>query len=113
MLFDPVLGGGEWAGVEADVAFAAVGFDLDEAGGLQDAQVFRDAGERHLERFGEGGHRGITFLGEPAEDGAPDGVGERLEGGVEVEGLVNQSVECYPWDSFNLLVQYFGAGRPP
>ncbi len=55
---------------------------FEEAGGFQDAQVFGDGGERHVEGSGQGGHRGFA-LREAGQDGAAGGVGEGGEGGVE------------------------------
>jgi hypothetical protein len=55
---------------------------FEQAGGFQDAQVFGDGGEGHVEGSGQGSNRGVAMC-EAGEDGAAGGVGEGGEGGVE------------------------------
>jgi hypothetical protein len=66
----------------------------DQAGALENFEVFGDGGEAHGEGFGKLGD-GEGAEGETGEDGAPGGVGESGESGGERVGHV-----------FNLLVKY-------
>ena len=87
---------------------AAVDFTLEETGGLEDAEMLGDGGEREGERLGELGDGGFA-LGQAGEDGAAGGIGECGEGGVErCGGIVNHMVYYCPglrrcqvnfWDS--------------
>jgi hypothetical protein len=71
---------------------AAVNFALEEAGGLEDAQMLGDGGEGEGERLGELGDGGFA-LREAGENGAAGGIGEGGEGGVERGlGMVNHVV---------------------
>ncbi len=71
---------------------AAVDFAPEQAGGLENAQVFRDRRERHGKRRGQSLDGGFT-LRQAREDGAAGGVRERAEGGVELRGgIVNHTV---------------------
>ena len=55
---------------------------LEQPGLLQDLQVLRDRGERHLERLREVRDARLSES-EPREDGAPGRVRERGEGPIE------------------------------
>lgn len=61
---------------------AAVDFALQQAGGLQHAEVLGDGGERDLEGPGDLGDGGFA-LGEAGENGAAGGVRQGPEDGVE------------------------------
>lgn len=61
---------------------AAVDLAFEKPGGLEDAQVFGNRRQRNIERLGQFGDGGLA-LGEARENGAPGGIGERPEGGVE------------------------------
>jgi hypothetical protein len=61
---------------------APVDFPAQQAGGLQNAQVFGDGGQRNVERRGQLADCRLA-LGQPAKDGAARGIGERAKGGVE------------------------------
>jgi len=93
-VFDPGGGGFHGLGVEAAAVDAAIDFAAEQAGGFQDAEMFGDGGEGHVEGCGEGVDGGFA-LGEASEDGAACGVGESAEGGVEAGGgggIVNHTV---------------------
>jgi hypothetical protein len=53
-----------------------------QAGGVEDAQMFGNGGQRDVERFGELRDGGFT-AGQASQDGAAGGVGEGAEGAVE------------------------------
>lgn len=90
--FDPIRRVSQRRGDDAAVARAAVLADIGEARALQHAHVLGDGGERHVEARGEFADR-LVALGEPCEDGAPGGIGERAERGVEdPAGMVNHVV---------------------
>ena len=69
---------------------------LDEPRAFQDAQVLDEARKRHAERLGELAH-GVFPAFESRQDGAPRGIGERIEDSIEAGGLiVNHSVHYRP-----------------
>lgn len=78
-------------GSEAKAMNAAVNFPAQQAGGFQDAQMLRNGGERHAERFGEIGDFGFAES-EASEDGAAGGIGEGGEGGIEAGRIFNHTV---------------------
>jgi hypothetical protein len=90
--FNPVRRVSQRRGDDAAVARAAVLADIGESRALQHAHVFGNGGERHVEARRELPDR-LVALGEPREDGAPGGIGERAERGVEDSaGMVNHVV---------------------
>jgi hypothetical protein len=71
---------------------AAVDLALEQAGGLQDAEMFGDSGERNVKRSSEFGDSGFA-LGQTDEDGSAGGVGQGAESGVQNAGrIVNHTV---------------------
>jgi len=55
----------------------------DQAGVLQDAQVFHEAGQRHVVRLRQLGHVGLAFR-ERLQDMPPRAVGKRREQRVQL-----------------------------
>ena len=89
---DPVRDRLERPGIQAAVADAAIAPPLQQAGFLQDLEVLRDGGERHVERLREVRDPGLSQR-EPREDGAPRRIGERAERPVHAGGrIVNHLV---------------------
>ena len=71
---------------------APVDLALEQAGGLQNAQVFRDGRQGNAERLGKLGDHGLTLC-EAGQNGATGGIGQRAERGVQSrDGIVNHSV---------------------
>ena len=71
---------------------AAVNFAPEQAGGFENAQVFRDRRERHGKRRGQSLDGGFT-LGKARQDGAAGGVGEGAESSIELRRrIVNHTV---------------------
>jgi len=68
---------------------------LDEARVLQDAEVLEEAGQRHVERFGQLAYRRVAFA-QPDEHGAARRVGQRAEHRVESPQMVNHKVNYAP-----------------
>jgi hypothetical protein len=68
--------GGFAEGVGFEFAGTPLGFTAsgDEAGALEDAEVFRYGGHAHFEGLGQLGDGGFAE-GEAREDGAPGGIG--------------------------------------
>jgi hypothetical protein len=95
-LLDPAGGVLHGLGSETAAVRAAVDFAPEQAGGFQNAQVFRNCGKRDPERRGEFGDGGFAES-EAGEDGAAGRIGEGAEGGVERRGrgrarIVNHTV---------------------
>ncbi len=61
---------------------AAVDFALEQSGGLQNAEVLGDGGERNCEGGGQLGDGGFAE-GQAGQNGAARGIGERAKGGIE------------------------------
>ena len=92
ILRDPRRGVLHGLGGEAAAVHAAVDFAVEEACGLEDAQVLRDGRQRNAERFGELGNHGLA-PSEAGQDGAAGGIRKRTEGGIQKRvGIVNHSV---------------------
>ena len=75
---------------------AAVDFTPEQARGFEDAQVLGDRGQRDVEGRGKFGD-GSFAAGQPRENGAPGGIGERPERRIEWgvlagRGIVNHMV---------------------
>jgi len=71
---------------------AAVDLAVKQAGGFEDAEMLRDGGEGHGERYGKAFNGGFP-LREAGQDGAAGGVGKGAEGGVQAGGeIVNHTV---------------------
>jgi hypothetical protein len=75
---------------------AAVDFTPEQACGFEDAQVLGDGGQRDVEGSGKFGD-GSFAAGQPRENGAPGGIGERPERRIEWGvlaggGIVNHMV---------------------
>ena len=60
----------------------AVALAHEQAGVLEDAEVFGDGRQRDVEGLRELGHRGLAHR-EPGEHRAAGGIGERVKGRVE------------------------------
>jgi hypothetical protein len=65
-----------------------------EAGTLEDAEMLRDGGQRHIERLCKLADRGVS-LGQPCQYGPPGGVTQCTEDGIQFVGPI-----------FNHLVKY-------
>jgi hypothetical protein len=89
--FDPFQRGSHWRRGESRSSCAAVATDGCEAGAFEDADVFRDGRERHVEPRGELADR-LVARGQTGKDLAPRWVGQRGEGRVELRGMVNHMV---------------------
>jgi len=63
-----------------------------EPGAFEDANVFAEAGEGHWIWFGEIGYT-CGASGEAFEDGAPRGIGDRVQDAVDVLGTLNHTVK--------------------
>ena len=83
MFGDPVLRLQKAAWLNRQPVLAATDVAADEGGRLQDGDVSRDAGERHLERFGEVGDTGVTGA-EGDQERPPGRVGQGREGPVDM-----------------------------
>ena len=79
---NPVRGRDERPRIQPAVVDAALASPLEQSSLLQDLQVLRDRGERHLERLREVRDARLSES-EPREDGAPGRVRERGEGPIE------------------------------
>jgi hypothetical protein len=92
IVLDPLRGGLHRLRGEAAAVDAAVDFALEEAGGLENAEMLGDGGKGEWKRFGKLSD-GRFALGEAGENGATRGIGKRGEGGVERDcGIVNHMV---------------------
>jgi len=80
---DPLVRGLERGGDEAEVVNAAGLSAGQEPGALEDVEMLRDGRERHSERLGDLGDRGVRSLRDAPEDGAAGRVREGCEGRVE------------------------------
>lgn len=98
---DPRVGRAHRPHHEAAAAHPPILAPDDEPGALQDAEVAGDGGERHPEGPRQRADRRLAG-GEPGEDGAPDGIGERGEGRVEGGRA-----------TINHMVKYYRAGESP
>jgi hypothetical protein len=78
-------------GIERDAVNSSVALPHEQAGFFQNAKVFRNRGQRHVERLGELADRPLTER-QPGEDRAPRRIAEGGEGGVERIEIVNQLV---------------------
>ena len=91
VLGDPLERGAHGRGAERRPAHSSLFLDGGQSGALQHAHVFGDRGERHVESRCELTN-GAIARGEPGEDVAPGGVGERGEGVIERPRKVNHMV---------------------
>jgi hypothetical protein len=98
VVVDPGGGGFHGLGVQTAAVDAAIDFAAEEAGGFEDAEMFGDGGEGHIEGLCEGLDGGFAVR-ETGEDGAAGGIGESGEGGVEGAcgggRIVNHTVYYY------------------
>jgi len=79
---DPCLDRLEGRGIQCALVHATSDRSLDQAGALQYADVSRECGQRHRERFRELCDHGGTSA-EPSEERAAGAVTERMEDGIE------------------------------
>lgn len=84
--FEPLVGVSEGLGFEPARAALGVFATGDEAGVLEDFEVFGDCRLSHGEGLGEFVDRGFAE-GQAGEDGAPGRVSEGGEGGIEGGGV--------------------------
>ena len=71
---------------------APVDFALQEPGGFEHAKVFRNRGQRYIERFCQLRNHCFT-AGQTREDGAARGISKRAKGSVKhAVGIVNHTV---------------------
>jgi len=78
--------------MQAAAAHAPVFVVLQQAGTVQYPQVLGHRGQRHAEGLRQLAHRGLP-LGQPGQDGAAGGVGQRAKGGVESgQRILNHTV---------------------
>ena len=90
---DPFGGVLHGFGVQAASADAPVFLLAEQAGALEDAEVFGDSRQGHFKGCGEFAD-GQLAPGEASEDGPAGGVGEGAEGGVQLgAGLLNHKVK--------------------
>lgn len=69
-------------GSQPAVVYAAVFFAREQSRAFEHAQVLGDGRQRNMKRLGQLGHR-RSPLGQPRENGAASGVGERGKGRVQ------------------------------
>lgn len=105
-----------WAGDQTGASGASVSLHGGEARALEHADVLRDRGQRHVESTRELLDRPLAS-GEPSEDLAASGIGERAEGGVEgLRVLVNHMVYYEARATKSQMPRYRGnsgvAGHP-
>jgi hypothetical protein len=81
-LGDPVFGGAQRVGSEAEGADAADLLGVDDAAGLEHLEVLDDSGEGHGQRRGELGD-GRWAATEAIDERATGGIGESLEDAIE------------------------------
>src|SRR6202453_1090153 len=102
---DPVQRAIERAGLQVAGAELGVAPARDQAAALQHLEMLGDPRQRHGEGGGQLGHGGVA-LGQPAHDGAPGGVGQRGEGGVEGVGGLGRHAEYLTPRLVNCQVKY-------
>ena len=90
-MFDPFERAAHRRGIQRRSAHAPVFLHRRESRGLQNADMFRHAGKRHVEPLGELADRALP-LREAAKNLTPGRVGEGEKRRVEVLGTVNHMV---------------------
>ncbi len=95
IVLDPIARAPHGSGAQAGAPYAALAFDRGESGATEHAHVLGDGGERHVEARCEFANRAVAG-GEPRQDLAARGIGERGKRGVERGGLVNHVVYYTP-----------------
>ena len=89
-LGDPLLGRAQGRRRDGEGAYTPELFGVDEAAGLEHLKVLDDSGERHRQRSGELTDRGRTAA-QAVDEGAPGGIGERLEDAIECLGILSHT----------------------